>query len=128
ASAMRPPGKMSSAGPAHAARGRIAVPEVVLQQDARLVPVALCRALGDTEQLSNFCKRETTEEFEVDDLRQSRLYGTERIQCLANAFQVTVRYRVGGHLRRQRGDLERSATLLRTAAADIIDEQTAHGA
>jgi hypothetical protein len=44
---------LRSAAPSRPAGRRIRIPQVVLQQNARLIPLALCRALGDAEQLGN---------------------------------------------------------------------------
>jgi len=64
--------------------------DVPPQEDAGLVPVALCRALGDTLQLGDLCEGEAAEELEVDELRQARVYGTECFECLGDALDLAL--------------------------------------
>ena len=61
---------------------------MALQQDARLVPVALCSALGDAHEARNLREREAAEELQIDDLCEVRLDLPESRERLPDAFKV----------------------------------------
>src|SRR6516225_1996149 len=107
-------------------RRRILTPEMPLQQYAGLVPIALCSALGGTLKLGDLREAEAAEELQIDELRETRLERAKGLERLGDAFELVIRCGAGGKLSGKRSDFEASSTLLRAAAADIVDEQAAH--
>src|SRR5690348_4382748 len=109
-------------------RWRIAIAQVVLQQDTSLVPVALSGALRGPEHTGDLREGKATEKFQVDDLCQARLDLAKRLERLADALQLRLIRCERGRLGPQGRDLEAAAALLCAATAHVVDDQPAHGA
>ena len=60
------------------------------QEQPRLVPVALHRALGDATHRRNFGEAETAEELQLDQLRQRRLDRGQLVERPVQLLQVVI--------------------------------------
>ena len=100
----------------------------VVQECARLLPVALHRALRHSPHRSDIREREAAEVFEIDDLSQPRLHRAEMFDGIAEPLQACGFDYLLGHLRRQCSDLEGAATLESPTIAGVIDDERAHRA
>ena len=98
-----------------------------MEQQAGLLPVPPHRALRDAAHRSHLAKGEATEEFQIDQLRESRI---DVLQLLERATQWLERVALTPRLRQrlvERQKRQIAATLLRTSVAEVVDHQAAHG-
>ena len=102
--------------------------ERLMQQQARLGPVALNGALRHLPHRGDLAEREAAEELEVDDLGEPGVDRRQRVLRVADPCQLLAVGHDLGHVGADRGDLELPATLLRVPAAHEVDDQPAHHA
>jgi hypothetical protein len=102
------------------------LPQRSMKVDAGLFPVALDRPLRDAAHRGDFSEREPAEEFQIDDLRESRVDTREIVERVADLRELAFVRDHLGDFGAQRGDLESPSTLLSAAIARVLDDQAPH--
>lgn len=98
-----------------------------MEIDAGLLPMALDGSFRDVFHGGDFEETESAKEAEVDDFGERSIVLGECVEGIADARQLTVVCEVL-NVGTERGDLEKAAAFLNTAAAGVIDDEAAHDA
>src|SRR5262245_1251061 len=85
--------------------------EILVQQNARLFPVALNSPLRHRAHACDLGDRETAEELEVDAFAEPGIHSRELFERVVHLRGIEIFLFRDGQLRRQRGDLELTAAL-----------------
>src|SRR5690242_4252192 len=100
----------------------------MMEDDARLAPVALNGAFRDSPHARDLRERETAEEMQIDELRQRWVEGRQLVQRQPQRIELGRKHTRPLFRAVEREELELTSPFGGRAPSGVVDDETAHGA